>query len=281
MKCVKCGFEKEAVEFELCEKCGAVQSKSIKYLEGKKNEACEKIDVVLLDLNKLNNECDSLVAEITNDAEYDKQAKDEIVTNVNQLKSGIEKTTTNLNNLKKHIISFPVDYEINGKLKKAHEYIVTYENEYLEFRKKYTGISTKPAKQNDLLSSIATDDKFSRPEIAQPDYEKVQDIEFSLSITKYPALETLASIYKALAFIVMGLSLASALAVFFVKVPGAGNVLFGMGGKAVTCFVTLLVGGIIGLSLLAVSESIKVLVDLECNSRAIKEYAKALFLSKK
>lgn len=281
MKCVKCGFEKESDSFELCEKCGAVQSKSIKYLEGKKNEACEKIDILLLDLKKLNDECASLVDLITNDAEYDKKTKDEILKNINDIKAGIEKTTANINSLKKHVISFSVDYEINAKLKKAHEYIVTYENEHLEFRKKYTGISTKPAKQNDLLSSITTDDKFGRPEIPQPDYEKVRDVEFSLSLTKYPALETLAGIYKTLAFIVMGLSLLAALAILLVQIPGTGGFWLGMGSRVAACFITLLCGGVVGLSLLAVSESIKVLVDLECNSRAIMEYTKALFLTKK
>lgn len=279
-KCIKCGFEKEVDEFETCDKCGAVQSKSIKYLEGKKIETAEGIDKVLLDLKKLNDEFSQLEKEIQEDGEYDSQTKSEIVKSISEAKDGIEKTSNNLTNLKKHVLSFVVDYEINVKLKKTHEYIVSFENEYLELRRKYVGLSTRPTKQGVALNNNVNGSDFSRPEVSPSVYENIQDIEFSLSVTKYPALSGLAGIYKVLAYLVMGLSLLVAVSILAINNSSVGVLGVSIGSKLAASFLTLLSGGVIGLTLLAISESIKVLLDIECNSRAVRDYTKALFLGK-
>ncbi|MBE2281427.1 MAG: hypothetical protein IAE91_13635 [Ignavibacteriaceae bacterium] len=72
---------------------------------------------------------------------------------------------------------------------------------------------------------------------------------------RYPALRTIATVYMVFAWIIGIAAISTALYHFFV----GRMIIFGL--------ISLLVGGLLALGLAAISESIKVFLDIEYNTR--------------
>lgn len=75
----------------------------------------------------------------------------------------------------------------------------------------------------------------------------------SAASIKYPALRTLAGLYRLLAIAVGGLALVTAFNL--------------IGDNLMIAFGVLIIGAVFAISLLAVAESIQVLIDIEANTR--------------
>lgn len=84
-------------------------------------------------------------------------------------------------------------------------------------------------------------------------------IKASNNISRYPALRSIAAIYKILAWVVGSASLL--ISIYFLSEHN----------QTIFAIITLVVGGLLALGLAAISESIQVFVDIEHNTRKASE----------
>ncbi len=163
------------------------------------------------------------------------------------------------NKFNKFYSSKPVS-ELIGQLRSYRITGSTLDKEWYEALKTHLServISTEERKLVDNILSAETDTL--RTEEKQEDKFKETETNnqfVSIGSERYPALRTIAGFYNALARIV-GV-IAVIMVVYYATKGNAG---------VITAVVTLIVGALSVLGILAVSESIKVVIDIEYNTR--------------